>query len=42
MDPQLDDGFERQYFTYILDRAVPANAVQDPNQLHILSDADFN
>ena len=26
---------------YVLDRAVPANAVQDPNQLQILSDADF-
>src|SRR5713226_10666287 len=41
MDPQLDDGFERQYFAYILDRAVPASATQDPNQLQILSDADF-
>jgi hypothetical protein len=41
MDPMLDDGFERQFFTYVLDRAVPANAVQDPNPLQILSDADF-
>ena len=44
MDPtqtQLEDQFERQYFSYVLDRVVPANAVQDPNQLQILSDADF-
>lgn len=36
-----DDQFERQFFSYVLDRVVPANAVQDPNQLQILSDADF-
>jgi len=41
MDPQIDDQFERQYFSYVLDRVVPASAVQDPNQLQILSDADF-
>ncbi|HKM99446.1 MAG TPA: hypothetical protein VJX23_02935 [Candidatus Binataceae bacterium] len=41
MDPQLDDQFERQFFSYVLDRIVPASAVQDPNQLQILSDADF-
>ena len=44
MDPtqaQAEDQFERQYFSYVLDRVVPANAVQDPNQLQILSDADF-
>jgi len=41
MDPTLDDQFERQFFSYVLDRVVPANAVQDPNQLQILSDADF-
>lgn len=41
MDPTLDDGFERQFFSYVLDRVVPASAVQDPNQLQILSDADF-
>jgi hypothetical protein len=41
MDPAIDDQFERQYFSYVLDRVVPANAVQDPNQLQILSDADF-
>ena len=40
MDPQ-DDQFERQFFMYVLDRTVPASAVQDPNQLQILSDADF-
>jgi len=38
---QTDDQFERQFFSYVLDRIVPANAVQDPNQLQILSDADF-
>jgi hypothetical protein len=36
-----DDQFERQYFSYVLDRVVPASAVQDPNQFQILSDADF-
>lgn len=41
MNSQLDDNFERQFFTYVLDRAVPGNAVQDPNALQILSDADF-
>lgn len=42
MDPQaIDDQFERQMFDYVLDRIVPASAVQDPNQLSILSDADF-
>jgi hypothetical protein len=42
MDPTaLDDNFERQFFSYVLDRVVPASAVQDPNQLQILSDADF-
>lgn len=41
MDQMLDDQFERQFFSYVLDRTVPANAVQDPNQLQILSDADF-
>jgi hypothetical protein len=38
---QFDDQWERQFFTYVLDRVVPANAVADPNQLQILSDADF-
>ena len=42
MDPtQTDDQFERQWFNYVLDRVVPASAVQDPNQLQILTDADF-
>lgn len=42
MDPtQVDDQFERQWFSYVLDRVVPASAVQDPNQLQILADADF-
>lgn len=42
MDPStLDDNFERQFFEYVLDRVVPPNAIQDPNSLAILSDADF-
>ena len=41
MDPSVDDQFERQFFSYVLDYAVPANAVQSPTQLQILSDADF-
>jgi hypothetical protein len=41
MNSALDDQFERQYFSYVLDRTVPANATQDPNALQILSDADF-
>ena len=41
MDSTFDDNFERQPFAYILDRAVPGNAVLDPNQLQILQDADF-
>jgi hypothetical protein len=41
LDPQTDDQFERQFFEYVLDRVVPANGVQDPNQMQILSDADF-
>jgi len=41
MNSMLDDQFERQYFNYVLDRVVPLNAVQDPNALQILSDADF-
>lgn len=41
MDSSYDDQFERQPFTYVLDRVVPANAIEDPNQLQILQDADF-
>lgn len=41
MNSQLDDNFERQFFTYVLDAVVPAASVQDPFQLQILSDADF-
>lgn len=41
-DPtQVDDQFERQWYSYVLDRVVPANAVQDPSQLQIQADADF-
>lgn len=40
-DPTQDDQFERQPFAYVLDRVVPANAINDPNQLQILQDADF-
>jgi hypothetical protein len=41
VDPNVDDQFERQFFSYVLDYAVPGNAVQSPTQLQILSDADF-
>lgn len=41
MDEQFDDNFERQFFSYVVDRVVPASAVLDPNSLQILSDADF-
>lgn len=42
MNPQPgDDQFERQFFSYVLDRVVPGNAVQDPNSMQISSDADF-
>ncbi len=42
MDPtQLDDGFERQFFEYVLDVTVLANAVQQQASLAILSDANF-
>jgi hypothetical protein len=41
MDPQTDDQFERQFFDYVLDVSVVGNAVQQPSQLQILSDADF-
>ena len=41
MDPSLDDGFERQFFEYVLDVAVVANATQQPASLQIYSDADF-
>lgn len=41
MNSALDDQFERQFFSYVIDRTVPASAVQDPNALQILSDADF-
>jgi hypothetical protein len=35
------DNFERMFYTYVLNRVVPASATQDPNILTILSDADF-
>lgn len=41
MDPNVDDQFERQFFSYVLDYVVPASSVQSPTQLQILSDADF-
>jgi hypothetical protein len=41
MDQNTDDQFERQFFSYVVDYTVPANAVQSPTQLQILSDADF-
>jgi len=44
MDPQqspVDDNFERQWFSYVIDPVVAANAVQSPTNLQILTDADF-
>ncbi len=42
MDPsQVDDNFDRQWFNYVLDAVVVASAVQQPAQLQILADADF-
>ena len=43
MDPtqQVDDQFERQWFNYVLDTVVVGNAVQQPAQMQILTDADF-
>jgi len=42
MDPsQIDDNFDRQWFAYVADAVVVGNAVQQPYQLQILSDADF-
>ena len=47
MDQQIDDQFERQFFTYVFDaqsaagQFVAANAVQQAGQMQILSDADF-
>lgn len=41
MDQNTDDQFERQFFSYVVDYTVPANSVQSPTQLQILSDADF-
>jgi len=42
MDPsQIDDNFDRQWFAYVADAVVLANAVQQPYQLQILADADF-
>jgi len=41
VDPNVDDQFERQFFSYVLDVSVVASATQQPSQLQILSDADF-
>lgn len=41
MDPALDDMFERQYFEYCFDMNVQPSAIQQPGNLQILSDADF-
>jgi hypothetical protein len=41
MNPQADENIERQYFNYVLNRIVPANAPADANPLSILADADF-
>jgi hypothetical protein len=36
-----DDNFDRQWFSYVADVSVVASAVQQPYQLQILADADF-
>lgn len=36
-----DDNFERQWFSYVADVSVTGNATQQPYQLQILADADF-
>jgi hypothetical protein len=41
VDPNLDDQFERQFFDYCIDPIVAANAIQQPIQFQIMSDADF-
>jgi hypothetical protein len=41
VDPAIDDLFERQWFMYAFDQVVPAQAIQRPGNLQILSDADF-
>jgi hypothetical protein len=38
---QTDDNFERQWFNYVIDATVLANAVQSPTQFQIQTDADF-
>ena len=42
MDPsQIDDQFDRQWYAYVADAVVVGNAIQQPYQLQILADADF-
>lgn len=41
MNPLADENIERQFFNYVLNRIVPANAAADQNPLTILPDADF-
>jgi hypothetical protein len=42
MDPtQIDDNFDRQWYSYVADAVVVGNAVQQPFQLQIQADADF-
>lgn len=42
MDPsQLDDNVDRQWFDYVIDATVLANAVQQPTNFQVLTDADF-
>jgi len=38
---QTDDNFERQWYSYVIDPVVAANAVQSPTNLQIQTDADF-
>jgi len=38
---QDDDQFDRQWFDYVVDAVVVANAVQQPQNFQVLTDADF-
>lgn len=42
MDPsQVDDNFDRQWYSYVADVVVVGNVVQQPFQMQIQADADF-
>jgi len=42
MDPsQIDDNFDRQWYSYVADAVIVGNAIQQPYQLQIQADCDF-